>query len=319
MIIPIDKFEEWLLNKNLKERTIENYIYYFNKFTYDSFDQETISRFLSQKSNRNSIGRSFLVNFQKYLKVNYKELGFSQEIRVKIAEVELPNLTGRVKQRLIKPIPHEHIAILEKHLETEKLKLQLLLSYYCGLRLGELLKINILSFNWETWKKDITKMGECRVYGKGDKEGIALVPSELMKRTALYIKSKTFKSLDSKLFIRGGADINLKNKSRTWQIKLREAGIKSKITKLDEKGKPIIDTVVHPHRLRHSYASYLLNIRGLNLREVQEILRHSSVQSTQIYTHINKEHLKNKLNEWKNVNYKNLWKMRVNVSIFFKR
>lgn len=296
----MDRFEEWLKNKNLKERTIENYIYYFNKFTFDSFDQETISRFLSKKQNRNNIARSFLINFKRFLLVNYEELGLSQESRVKIAEVELPRLTGRTRQRLIKPIPHEQIQLLEKHLETEKLKLQLLLSYYCGLRLGELLKITILSFNWEQWKKDISKMGECRVYGKGDKEGIALVPAYLMKRVAIYIKSRHFDSLDSKLFVSGNGSLNLKNKSRTWQSKLREAGIKAGITKLDDNGIPIKDTVVHPHRLRHSYASYLLNDRGLNLREVQEILRHSSIQSTQIYTHINKERLKQRLEDGEN-------------------
>ena len=295
MNIPLDKFEEWLENKNLKERTIENYLYYYNKFTFDSFNQETISRFLSQKANRNSIGRSFLVNLKKFLLINYQELGISQESRLKIAEVELPKLTGRVKQRLITPIPHEHISLLEKNLDTEQLKLQLLLSYYCGLRLGELIKISIISFNWESWKKDTSKMGECRVYGKGDKEGIALVPSVLMKRVAIFIKSKNYSSLDSRLFVRGNSDVNLKNKSRTWQKKLSEAGIKAGITKLDDKGQVIKDTAVHPHRLRHSYASYLLNERKLNLVEVKEILRHVSIQSTQIYTHINMEHLKEKL------------------------
>ena len=298
MRIPLLKFEDWLKNKNLKERTVDNYIYYFNKFTFDVFNQETVSRFLSDRTNRNSIGRSFLVNFQKFLMVNYKELGFSQESRLNIADVELPKLTGRVKERLVKPIPHEQIPLLEKALETEKLRLMLLLSYYCALRLGELLKIDILAFNWEEWKKNTSKMGECRVYGKGDKEGIALVPAELMKRVAIYIKNKNFSSLDSKLFILGGRDITslqIKNRSRTFQTKLRNAGIISRITKLDDKGEPIKDTIVHPHRLRHSYASYLLNVKGLNLKEVQEVLRHRTIQSTQIYTHINKDKLKERL------------------------
>jgi len=293
--VPIDKFEDWLRNKNLKERTIENYVYYFNKFTADSFTQETISRFLADKTNRNSIARGFLVNFKKFLTVNYKELGFSQESRLNIAEVELPKLTGRVKQRIIKPIPHEHIELLERNLETEKEKLELLLSYYCALRLGELLKINILSFDWDKWKKDPSKMGECRVFGKGDKEGIALVPALLMKRIAIYIKTKNFSSLDSRIFVRGNTDINLKNKSRTWQNKLREAGLKAGLTKRDSEGKIIKDTAIHPHRLRHSYASYLLNEKGLNLKEIQEVLRHASLQSTQIYTHTDKEALKGKL------------------------
>lgn len=298
MKIPLDKFENWLINKNLKERTVNEYLYYFNKFTFESFNQETVSRFLSQKANRNNIARSFLVNFQKFLMVNYAELGLSSESRLKIAEVELPKLTGREKTRIVKPIPHSQIPLLEAALPTEQLKIMALITYYGGLRLGELLKINMLSFNWEAWKKDTSKMGECRVYGKGDKEGIAILPAALMKRITLYIKSRKLASLDTKLFIRGNEDLTamqLKNKSRSWQTKLREAGIKAGITKLDEKGKPIKDTVVHPHRLRHSWGAHLLNDKDLDIREIKEVLRHSSIQSTQIYTQVNKEHLKKKL------------------------
>lgn len=298
MKIPLEKFEEWLSNKNLKERTIENYIYYFNKFTSEIFNQESVSRFLSDKTNRNSIGRGFLVNFQKFLAINYKELGISEENKILVREVELPKLTGRVKQRIIKPLPHSNIAILEDFLHTEQLKLQLLLSYYCALRLGELLKIKILSFNWDEWKKDPSKMGECVVLGKGDKEGIALIPAVLMKRVNNYIGNKKFKSWDSYIFIQNDGKLNIKNKSRLWQMKLRKAGIESGITKLDEKNKPIENTIVHPHRLRHSYASYLLNEKGLDIREIQDILRHSSIQSTQIYTHIDKDKLKNKLSSF---------------------
>ena len=298
MKISIDKFEEWLLNKNLKPRTVENYIYYFNKFTYDAFNQETISKFLSLKANRNSIARSFLINLKKFLSVNYKELGISLDNKIIISDVELPKLSGRTKERLVNPIPHEQIALLERYLREEKEKLQLLLSYYCGLRLGELLKITLISFNWEEWKKDISQMGECRVYGKGDQQGIGLVPAVLMVRLSKYIRGKNFSSLNSPLFLnRNFADTNFKNASRSWEMKLRKAGIESRITKLDSEGKVIKETAVHPHRLRHSWASYLLNEKKLNLKEVQVILRHKSISSTQIYTHINREDLKQKLSK----------------------
>lgn len=289
MNIPIDKFENYLRNKNLKERTIENYIYYFNKFTYDLFNQETISRFMSDKTNRNSIGRSFLVNFQKFLKVNYKELGLSEKVRIDISEVELPRLSGRTKQRLIKPIPHEQIDTLEEFFEEEELKLQLLLNYYGLLRLEELIRIRIMSFGWDQWKKDTSKIGECVVLGKGDKEGIAFIPSFLMVRIARFIRNNNFNSVNSKLFTNG---------ERSWQIKLRDAGIKTGITKLDEKENPIQETIIHPHRLRHSYASYLINIKKMDIRKVQIMLRHSSITSTQIYTHIDNEGLKEELEEF---------------------
>lgn len=296
MEIAMEKFEEWLINKNLKERTIENYLYYFNKFNYPVFNQETVSKFISQKENRNTNARGFLVNFQQFLKINYEELGITPENRIKVAEVELPKLTGRKKQRLINPIPHEWIPKIEAALETEKEKLQLLFTYYSGLRLEELMKIRITSFLWEDWKKDPEKMGECRVYGKGDKEGIALIPSFLMKRIARFIKQNQFSSLNARVFSSDRENTKEKNRGRVWQIKLKQAGIKSGYTKLDDDGKVLGNTNVHPHKLRHSYASYLLE-KGVDIRKIQTVLRHSSIQSTQIYTHVNRESLKEEIAE----------------------
>jgi integrase len=295
MKIPLDKFENWLRNKNLKDRSIKNYVYYLNKFIiHERFNQESISRFLSLPQNRNTVARGFLVNFRKFLMVNAKELSINEDYYREIAGTELPQLTGRAKERLINPIPHDQIPLLENALDSEKLKLMLLISYYGGLRLGELLKIRILSFNWELWRKDTSKMGELSVLGKGDKEGLALLPSDLMGRAGRYIKENKFSSLDSKLFAAKYRD-KLENIGREWQRKLLEAGIKAGITKLNDEGKPIKETVVHPHRLRHSWGSHLINDKHLDIREVQEVLRHSSIQSTQIYTQIDKEKLKERL------------------------
>ena len=302
MQIPLDKFESWLISKNLKPRTIQNYIYYFNKFTYGSYDQETVSRFLSLPENRNMVARSFLVNYQKFLMVNYQEFNIGPDLRAKIASVELPKLTGKRKVRVIIPIAHEQIAILEQALESETDKIKLILSYYCGLRLGELLKIRILSFNWDQWKQDVNKMGECRVLGKGDKEGIAIVPSNIMKRIAAFIRSIDFEGVGSFIFVKPGEKYNFNNLARNWQNKLEEAGIKVGLVQRTPEGKIIRETAVHPHRLRHSYATYLLNHVGLDIREVQELLRHSDISSTQIYTHIDKEQLKDKLKNFNSDN-----------------
>lgn len=298
MEIPIDKFENWLINKGLKNRTIKEYLYYFTKFTYPTMTQEYVSRFISVRGHRNPSSRSFLVNLKKFMLSNYNELNLTDAQKIEIAEIDLPKLTGRTRSRIVMPIPHEKIGLLEINLHTEKDKLQLLLSYYCGLRLGELLKIRVMDFNWDEWKKDTSRYGECRVYGKGDKEGIALVPGWLMKRIANYIHSKNLSSLQDYLFMvitKKTANINFQNRGRRWEQILRKAGIDSGITKLDQDGKPIRETCIHPHRLRHSYGNYLLNVLGFDMREVQELLRHSSISTTQIYTKINKEKLKDKL------------------------
>ena len=296
MKINIDKFESWLRNKNLKERTIEEYLYYFNKFLDNVFNQETVSRFLANKSHRNIVARSFLINLRKFILVNYKELGFTIDQRLEVSEVELPKITGREKKREIIPLKLEDINLLEKHLETEKLKLQLLCSYYGALRVGEMLKIRVISFNWKDWKKDMSKMGECRVLGKGDKEGIAFFPKELMIRIAKYIKSQKNLDINSTIFIKNYlSHRSIKSGATIWQKKLREAGIKAKLIKFDGKGKVIPETVIHPHLLRHSYASYLVDDKGMDIRKVQILLRHSSITSTEIYVHIDREKLKQEL------------------------
>ena len=299
MKIPIDRFESWLQNKNLKPRTIREYIYYCTKFgKYENFSNETVGRFLSEKGNM--YARSFLTNFKNFLIKNHKELRITQDNLEEIIEVELPSMTGHKRKRIIKPLSIEEINAIEKCLKEEKDKLMFLLTFHCGLRLGELLKIRVISFDWNSWKKNISKMGECRVYGKGDKEGIALVPPALMVRSARYIRNNTkLKSPQAFLFITDlPSNITyLANKALSWREKLKKAGIQAGVTLRDDKKQIIQETLVNPHRLRHSYANYLLNVKKLNMREVQEALRHSSITSTEIYTHIDKEKLKERIME----------------------
>ncbi|MBW8060632.1 MAG: tyrosine-type recombinase/integrase, partial [Solirubrobacterales bacterium] len=259
---------------------------------------ETVGRFISEKGNQNPSSRSFLRNLKAYLLRNHKELNINSEALENILEIELPSITGHKKYRLVKPLTREEVLELEKIFTDEKDKIMILITFFCGLRLGELLKIKVISFDWEAWKKDVSKMGECRVFGKGDKEGIALVPPELMVRIARYIRENNkLRSPESFLFIDKLPDniTYLANKALSWRKKLKEAGVTAGITKKGNEGSLIEETIVRPHRLRHSWATYLLNEKGLNMREVQEILRHSSITSTEIYTHIDKEKLKERL------------------------
>lgn len=300
MKICVNDFRNWMKNRNLKEATIRGYVFLFLSFDnqYQFFDQESVNKFLASKKNVHPKTRGFLMNLKKFLMANYKELGLTREKRIEISEVELPEFSGRPKQRLINPLSEEQVKQLENYLPTEERKLQLFMTYYGGLRIGELQKIKILSFNWEDWKKDMTQLGECRVYGKGDKEGIAFFPPWLMKRIAAYIRSRSFPSLSSYLFVKNSKDPNntvLPIYMWGWHTDLRAAGVKSGITKLNEEGKIIEETKVNPHRLRHSWGAHLHNVKKLDIRDIQEILRHSSISSTQIYTHVDKSQLKKTL------------------------
>lgn len=286
-MIPLNIFDQWLRNKGLKERSIKNYIYYFNRFRYQKFNQEAVSRFLSEPGHRNTIARSFLVNLKECMLRNHQELQIDPYYYKEIGDVFLPQITGRKKSKLINPLSEEEIMLLEAAMETEQLKIMLMVCYQAGLRLGELIKIRLNSFNWDLWKKDPESMGEVKVFGKGDKEGIALLPVPLMKRISAFVRSNTenYKGIDSRLFSIGAS---------SFQKYLHAAGLKSKITQLKGDGSILEETSVHPHKLRHSYAHNLM-MKGVDIIFIKEALRHSSIQSTQIYTQLNTKKLKEKL------------------------
>ncbi len=227
------------------------------------------------------------MNLKEYLIVNYQELNIDPKYYKEISDVVFPKLTGRKSQRLISPLSESEIFAIENNLYTEELKLMLMISYYGALRLQELIRIKVNSFNWEIWKTKPEGMGEIRVFGKGDKEGISLIPGKLMIRISKFINSgaEGFKSVDSSLFKIG---------FRSWQNYLAKAGVDSGITHKGADGEILKQTSVHPHRLRHSYAHNLL-MKNVDIRYIKEALRHTSIQSTQIYTTINKEELKEKL------------------------
>jgi site-specific recombinase XerC len=300
MEVPLNSFIQFLERKGLNQATVQQYAYQLLRFQskYNYFNQESISLFLSEPGHRNTQTRAFVKNFKEYLKMHRKELNLLPNIYEDILETEIPRITGRTKSKIVRPLSEEQVLMLENYMQDERMKLMLLLSFYCGLRVNELYRIQVISFNWTEWRKNPEEYGECIVYGKGGKEGLALVPSKLMKRTARFIREKGFINVQSRIFLRKkDQKISLKNACRHWQVKLREAGVKSGITLLDENNHIIPETKVHPHRLRHSFATHLLKIKKMGIREVQELLRHSSIQSTQIYTHLDKGDLKEKLNQ----------------------
>jgi integrase/recombinase XerD len=145
--------------------------------------------------------------------------------------------------------------------------------YACGIRASELVNLELNSVNFE--------LGYLIVYGKGSKE--RLVPTGEKARTALkdYLalsRPNILKTRSSPyLFVtrRGQA----MTRQGFWKI-LKNYAIKCGISKK-----------ISPHTIRHSFATHLLE-RGADLRTIQIMLGHSDISTTQIYTHIAKERLK---------------------------
>lgn len=148
-----------------------------------------------------------------------------------------------------------------------------LLFYTAGLRLAELanLKIGDISADYRT----------IRILGKGEKERI--VPligrmGEILKKYFSQFSSQNICIGQKKALIlsKKGEPISVRTIQRIVDRKLKGAGIQGRTS---------------PHILRHTFATHLL-AKGADLREIQELLGHSSLKATEIYTHTNIEDLK---------------------------
>ena len=116
-----------------------------------------------------------------------------------------------------------------------------------------------------------------RFFGKGSKERIVHLVEKAKKAVQNYLELRNLypKNDSKKLFI------NKKGQKITRQ----------KVYELSQKIGKIIEKHISPHVFRHSFATHLLE-NGADLRVVQELLGHSSVSTTQLYTHVSKKRLK---------------------------
>ncbi|MBC1723782.1 tyrosine-type recombinase/integrase [Listeria seeligeri] len=139
--------------------------------------------------------------------------------------------------------------------------------YSTGVRLAEIINLNIYDFDFEN--RVIT------VIGKGNKERIVIY-NELLENTMLsYLKARQ-------------AVMKFHRKSHSYFLidfntgdRLKSAKVYNEIVRVGN----IVHRRIHPHMLRHSFATHLLE-NGCDLRYIQELLGHSSVSTTQIYTKV---------------------------------
>jgi integrase/recombinase XerC len=152
-------------------------------------------------------------------------------------------------------------------------KALILAMYSAGLRIGELCSMTLGSFERGCARARIAGKGGKERYVFFSEEGTAALEAYLPARAA---RVKTEKPVDA-LFInkRGGA---LSVQGARWIT-----GVYSRHSNLPKH--------VHPHALRHSFATHLVNA-GCDIRVVQELLGHANLSTTQRYTHVNMEKLK---------------------------
>lgn len=146
------------------------------------------------------------------------------------------------------------------------------LLYATGMRVSELTSLELSSLDLH--------FGIVRVMGKGRKERYIPVGSFAVEALETYLEQSRPRLMKTKqhqqLFVNHRGD-SLTDMGVTYI--LQEVVKKSTLTKS-----------IHPHMIRHTFATHLLN-NGADMRTVQELLGHSSLSSTQIYTHVTKDHL----------------------------
>lgn len=282
----IEEFEDYLrFEKKYSENTINSYtrdlnrfMLYFDNCSLSSIDRKKILNYINDISSEldsRSISRniSTLKSFYKFLKL-YKYVNKNP----------MDNISNpKIKKSVPKVLSEDEIDLLldidlNNHFDYRN-KAMLELMYSSGLRVSELINLRV---------NDIDFDNECvRVFGKGSKERIIPLNEYACAALRVYILNHR-----GELFKHGENDylfLNNHGKNMT-----RQGFFKILKNIAFEKN---IKTDFSPHTLRHSFATHLLK-HGADLRSIQELLGHSDISSTQIYTHVTNEKLQNNYTEF---------------------
>lgn len=188
--------------------------------------------------------------------------------------IDMPKLWKRIPEVLsVQEIEAMLGSAKGGHWQAVRDRAMLELFYASGMRVSELINLKLESINLE--------VGYVRCIGKGRKERIIPVGKrarEALEKYCAAARQKLNKgNVSSALFLsRLGKKMS---RQSAWKI-IKHYARKANIKK-----------VIKPHTLRHSFATHLLE-HGADLRSVQEMLGHSDISTTQIYTHVDKERLK---------------------------
>jgi integrase/recombinase XerC len=265
MLNDIQHFLERLKIKNSSPHTIESYeqtlteFYQFLKKDSKEITRDDIHNYLIFL-NEKGLQKSSIALKLAILKSFFKFLLKQKRININ------PTLCFFVKKEEKLPVflsEEEMKTILEKAQYLDKAILELL--YATGMRVSELCSLNLDDINWE--KREI------KVRGKGKKERFVFFNESAEKALKSYLTqtNQSHHPADPVFTING------KRITRNQVYK-----IVRKYLKTERKG---------PHVLRHTFATHLLN-RGVNLILIKELLGHSDMKTTQIYTHCNITYLK---------------------------
>lgn len=243
--------------RGMSTKTIKSYTLCLRDFfSYsknpETFNTDQVKTFLLSKHDKDYAPNTINL-FLNAIKFYYRNLkGLNTEINIKFA---------KRPKKLPLVLSHEEIQYVINTTLNPKHRLLIALTYGAGLRVSEVVRLKVKDLNFPDYSISIRQ-------AKGKKDRITLMPEKLAWTLQCAVESK---ELEDYIFTseRGGR-ITERTAQKVFLSALKRADIKKEATF---------------HSLRHSFATHLLE-NGTDVRYVQELLGHSNIRTTQIYTHV---------------------------------
>ena len=255
----VEKLKTELKIRGFSPLTARNYSFFVDKFLQKSnknaveLNEDDAKAYLADIFDSKS--RNTVMLAAASLKFFFKEI-----LRKDFSNVKMPKKDNRLPEVLTK----EEIKKMIESADNQKSKLIISMLYSTGLRVSELVNLKLEDINFSE------KSGWVR-HGKGAKDRLFVLSENLAGELQAYLKGRENKYLFSK-----EGPLTTRNIQKIIKgVKLR-AEISKRVT---------------PHTLRHSFATHLLE-QGTDIRLIQTLLGHSSLNTTQIYTHVSSEQIK---------------------------
>lgn len=249
--------------RGFSPRTIETYFYQNKKFLEfikkkaESVDEKDVKDYLAHLISDKQLSNTSVALIKAALKFYYGEI-----LKKNIVNLKTPKLARKLPEILTK----EEVKELLEHTTHKKSKLIIKLLYSSGIRLSECLHLKFKDLDIKN------KIGWVRG-GKGGKDRMFILSLDVCQE----IKEFPHNRPQSYLFSNSQSKpLTPRNVQRIVKNAALRAGINKQIT---------------PHKLRHSFATHLLET-GTDIRIIQELLGHSNLQTTQIYTKVSQEQMK---------------------------
>lgn len=267
---------ELKISKN-SEHTLRNYINANSKFleftkkSPEQINEDDVKNYIAENlSDKSSSSITLFLSALKYAYHTILKKDITLNMRRPKKEKRLPTVLTK-----------EEILNLINSINNKKSKLMVSLIYACGLRVSELtsLKINDLNFT-----ENIIHLKQA----KGKKDRIVNIPLSLLELLNEQIENQ--KKINQEFLFSGQKGrLSSRNLQKIVSKAAQKAGLKKE---------------VHVHTLRHSFATHLLE-NNVDIRKIQELLGHTNLSTTQIYTHISREELKKIKSPLDNLNSQN--------------